>query len=282
MVGREGRGAVKKGSERRQLDAWVGFGRRRAADRDDAADVWATRATSARRGDPGAALSPAHAREIVQGATAACALHRARFLDAAGAATAAEGLRRSAWRVGASRAEKLRLTFEAAREDPEFARVVAAADGARDAGRWAEAETLYGRVLHWYPLHHGYRVQHAHMCKELGQLDRAEIGYRDALALGAPAADVDAHLAFVAHRQGVSAAPPSCAPVEGPMGDRPCAWDIQALGYIFWRDQGLSDADVLVLARQCGTCDAVAARMIEDERFIWGNGPLFRLLQSRR
>ncbi len=274
---------MKKASERRRLDAWIGLGRRQDAPDEDPTDVWAKRAASARRGDAGTPITDAEAREIADGATAACALARARFLEASGAPAAAEALRRSAWRVGASRAEKLRLTFEAAREDPQFARVVAAADAARDGARWAEAETLYGRVSVWYPLHHGYRVQHAHMCKELGRLDRAELGYRDALALGAPGPDVDPHLEFVADRQGVSAATPVAPPPAGsPMGDRPCAWDIQALGYLFWREASLSDADVLGFLRRCATCDAVAALMIEDDRFVWRNGPFLTLMQSRR
>jgi tetratricopeptide (TPR) repeat protein len=190
---------------------------------------------------------------------------------------------RSAWRLGRTRQQRLALTFKAAAEDEEFRNLTAEADAARDAGRWEAAERAYGRALGIYPLHFGYRIQHAHMCKEQGRFDEAEIGYRDALTLGASTADVAAHLAFVADRQGHSGAPPVvAAAVSGPMGETPCVADIEALGYILWREAHLSHHDVLDLLRACATCDAVAARMIADERFPQRNGPFLALMASRR
>jgi hypothetical protein len=188
---------------------------------------------------------------------------------------------RSAWRRGATRGEQVRLTFDAAGSDSEFAHTTEAADSARDRGLWREAETHYRRILEWYPLHHGYRVQHAHMCKEQGNFDQAEVGYRDALALGAPVADVEPHLDFVARRLSGSGAVPLGPAVEGPMGCRPCVWDLNTLGYLLWRDLELSHHDLLVLLRACATCDAAAARMMEDGRFPSRNGPFLILMQSR-
>lgn len=190
---------------------------------------------------------------------------------------------RSAWRLGRTRQERLALTFKAAAQDEEFRNLTAEADAARDAGRWEAAERAYERALAIYPLHFGYRIQHAHMCKEQGRFGEAEIGYRDALTLGARTADVAAHLAFVAGRQGHSGdAPVAAGAVSGPMGEAPCVVDIEALGYVLWRDTHLSHHDVLALLRACATCDAVAARMIADERFSQRNGPFLALMEARR
>ncbi len=189
----------------------------------------------------------------------------------------------SAWRLGRTRQERLALTFKAAAQDEEFRNLTAEADASRDAGLWEAAERAYERALAIYPLHFGYRIQHAHMCKEQGRFDEAEIGYRDARALGARTVDVAAHLAFVAGRQGHSGdVPAAVGTVPGPMGDAPCVADIEALGYILWHNSDLSHKDVLALVRACATCDAVAARMIADERFLQRNGPFLTLMEARR
>ena len=66
------------------------------------------------------------------------------------------------------------------------------------------------------------------------------------------------------------------------MGAAPSVFDIETLGWLFWRDDTLSFGDQLTFLRLCGSCDAVAARMIADDRFIHRNGPLLGLMAACR
>jgi tetratricopeptide (TPR) repeat protein len=86
--------------------------------------------------------------------------------------------------------------------DPAFVRHMQAADRARDRGAWSEAVREYADGLALQPLHALYLMQFGHCLKEMGLLVEAELSYRDAIALGAPAPDALEHLGFVAMRDG--------------------------------------------------------------------------------
>lgn len=101
-----------------------------------------------------------------------------------------------------ARRDRVRETLAMAAQSATFLDMVRAADAARDARAYAQALSGYLTVLEAHPLHPGYHVQAAHMLKEIGQYGEAELMYRDAIALGAPAADVIEHLSFVAYRAG--------------------------------------------------------------------------------
>jgi tetratricopeptide (TPR) repeat protein len=105
---------------------------------------------------------------------------------------------------GITRAEQIAATLDRAMADDRFRDFIARADAARDSGDWITATREYGEALRLFPLHWGYSVQYAHTVKEQGLYGQAEAWYRSAVALGAPAAMVDQHLAFVAHRNGVT------------------------------------------------------------------------------
>jgi tetratricopeptide (TPR) repeat protein len=238
------------------------------------------RASGNRTGAQPEALSEAEAAAFARAATPECVLVRARRLEAGGHPAAGRSLRRSAWRLGRTRAEMIDLTFAAAAEDDEFRRAVEAADKARDGRDWAEAAGHYARALSMYPFHSGYRVQLAHMLKELGRFEAAEIDYREALALGAPLADVLEHLQFVCHRQHHYLAPPPFASSNSrhPLQERPTCFDIQSLAYAIWHVDGLSQAELLNFQRSCSTVAAVAAMMIADERFRRSNSAFLQML----
>lgn len=105
------------------------------------------------------------------------------------------------------RSERVRLTLRASARDREFLQCVREADNARDAGEWDIGALLYGQAARFYPYHYGYLVQRSHCFKEMLRFTEAEIGYRDALALGAPCKDVWEHLGFVAVSSGFRGTP---------------------------------------------------------------------------
>jgi hypothetical protein len=105
--------------------------------------------------------------------------------------------------LGSGRNEQARLALRAAAVHEGFRDAAGHGDHARDAHDWREGRDAYLRALALFPLHFGYRVQYAHCMKEMGHWIEAEIGYRDALAHGAPFDDVVEHLEFVFRRLGV-------------------------------------------------------------------------------
>ena len=129
-------------------------------------------------------------------------LAKGEVLRRAGRAMEAQPFLRQAPRLASSRRGAGAMAVRAAGSDTEFQRLVEEADRARDNAQWSEAADLYRLALQIYPDHFGYTVQYAHCLKEQGQFAEAECHYRSALALGAPRRDIDAHLAFVASRQG--------------------------------------------------------------------------------
>jgi tetratricopeptide (TPR) repeat protein len=239
-------------------------------------------ALAARIGADGVELADDLGERLYALATADCVLARAQILGAAGRRSARLELLRQSWRMAPSRQAAIAMTFRAAAEDEEFRHIVADADAARDRGDWPAAGALYGRAVALYPLHHGYLVQLGHMLKEQDRFEGAEIAYRSALTLGAPLLDVARHLAFACERQGYDLGePPRPAPAAAAMQEPPTAFDIDALGHLFWHETTVADADKLALLRACRTCEAAAAMMVADPRFVRRNGQLLKLLKSR-
>lgn len=165
--------------------------------------------------------------------------------------------------------------------DPEFQTWAAQADAARDLGRWGEAEYYYWRSLELYPFHSGYRVQYAHVIKEQGKLDWAEVHYRSALAEGAEEELVGEHLLFVARRNRVDFAPRlqldlNVAPLDAP----PAFYDLQTLAWLIWCDAEINSFDALALMRQCETNRDVVLAMARHDRFVERNRPFLEILRG--
>lgn len=100
------------------------------------------------------------------------------------------------------RRERVALTFRACRRDSTFADAMRQGDANRDARTWDQGVKHYSEGLQLYPYHHGCMLQRSHCLKESENFAEAELGYRDALALGAAFGDVWEHLAFVSARAG--------------------------------------------------------------------------------
>ena len=133
-----------------------------------------------------------------------------------------------------------------------------------------------------YPLHFGYRVQYGHMLKEQQRFLPAEIAYRDAIVLGAPAEDVAVHLRFVCERQEDKAylPPPAAGADQAPMAMPPGSLDIVTLAHLIWHEPSLDDEDHAAMLAECATCEDVALRMMADRRFARRNRLLLRVLRD--
>ena len=179
------------------------------------------------------------------------------------------------------RAEAIHLDHAGAALDPTFQALAAQADAARDAGHWGEAEYYYWRALELYPFHSGYRIQYAHVIKEQGKFDWAEVHYRSALAEGADAEQIKEHLLFVARRNCVDYVPRpprdlGVAPLEAP----PSFHDIQTFAWLFWHDAEINAVETLALMRRCESNRDVVLAMTGQDRFVERNRPFLEILRG--
>lgn len=180
-----------------------------------------------------------------------------------------------------TRGEAISHDHAGAALDPEFQTLAAQADAARDLSRWGEAEYFYWRALELYPFHSGYRIQYAHVIKEQGKLDWAEVHYRSALAEGAEEELVGEHLLFVARRNRADYAPRlqldlNVAPFDAP----PAFHDVQTLAWLCWHDAEINSNDALAMMRECATNRDVLLAMTRHERFVERNRPFLEILRG--
>jgi tetratricopeptide (TPR) repeat protein len=190
-------------------------------------------------------------------------------------------LRRAA-RLSPTRRSASDVALRAAARDFEFQRIIEEADQARDAAEWEEAAELYSAALRFYPDHYGYVVQLAHCLKEQDQFTEAECHYRSALALGAPRSDVDAHLFFVAEKQGFPVnfdGRWEDAPVDGdPLDEPPTKADVELVVFLLLgREPAL--AEIVQLMRSHRSLRSLIAAIVEEGSFASANP---RLLSSAR
>lgn len=178
-----------------------------------------------------------------------------------------------------TRAEQIAATLDNAFRDDRFRDHVTLADAARDRGDWVMAELEYGNALRRFPLHWGYCIQFAHAVKEQQHYVLAEVWYRSAVALGAPAEMVDQHLAFVARLNG-SDFVRDCDPRLDvpPMQAPPTVHDIRVLGGVT-RVPGLAGEDLaLHLLRTAPDNRAVLLHMLDMPGFVQSNRAFLAIL----
>lgn len=168
------------------------------------------------------------------------------------------------------RAALIEVAQHRALGDERFRMLVREGDWRRDAGDWDAAEARYAAALALHPYQRSYWVQRGHAAKEGGHPARAEIAYRTAASLGEPAADVAEHLHFVVAQGGDD---PAAWPIH-PYGkgltplQAPGAPDLAMLARLLWREPALANDAAVGLLRRHATCDALAAAMIRDPRFL--------------
>ena len=73
---------------------------------------------------------------------------------------------------------------------------------AMEAGAWEKALGHFDRALGLYPLGPGYLIARGHAYRKLGIFEKAELDFRQALALGAPRFDLVDHIAHCAAETG--------------------------------------------------------------------------------
>lgn len=89
------------------------------------------------------------------------------------------------------------LRFFGLSEEAKVARLMAAADSARDRRDWPTAQKLYGDVVSIDSSKPDVWVQYGHALKETGRLIEAEAAYRSALVLDSSTADTHLQLGHV-------------------------------------------------------------------------------------
>src|SRR5258708_6287680 len=184
---------------------------------------------------------------------------------------------RQAPRLAPNRRSASAVALRAAAQDFGFQRIIEDADQARDAAQWKGATELYNTALRAYPDHHGYVVQLAHCLKEQGEFAEAECHYRSALALGAPRSDVDAHLFFVAEKQGFPVT--FCGPCDWTLADGdpldapPTKTDVELIAFLLL-GRNLLLAEIVQLLRRHRSLRSLVMASIEDGAFVSANAQL--------
>ena len=210
------------------------------------------------------------------------------LLRARARATAEQSLAimRSLPQLAPRRPLAVEISFNAARFDPEFQRHAKEGNAARDGGHWSRGISAYERALAFYPLHSGYRVQLSHCLKEDGQFERAEIGYRDALALGASVQDVWPHLEYAVHYGGGAMCiypPDVLAELEKcPDGtafmDLSFSDDLKSLAWLFWGETEFSLAWTVRMLRAAPRRTQIIEHLMNDPIFSRSNRSLLALI----
>ena len=171
-----------------------------------------------------------------------------------------------------TRAGQIAVTLATSGADERFCGHIARADAARDCGDWGLAEAEYAAALRRFPLHWGYCIQYAHAIKEQGRFAHAEIWYRSAVALAAPADAVDEHLAFVCHSSGVAYQSHSVPDLAVPPLLAPPTWhDIATLARLARVPHCAGDDQALVLLRSAADNRAVLRHLLERHDFARAN-----------
>jgi hypothetical protein len=185
---------------------------------------------------------------------------------------------RAAPGLATARLQLVEITSRCAPQDGDFIALIAQADQARDAGRWAEGERRYAEALRLYPTHAGYMVQYAHCLKEQQKFAEAEIHYRSALALGAAPGDIQEHLDFVGARQGYREPPPARHEAATMMDAPPTCADVDL---VFTLLTGAGPADIeemLHILRTRTTIREVFVWVIKQPSFRTRNRDLLQLI----
>lgn len=169
-----------------------------------------------------------------------------------------------------SRKQLIEVTNSTALHDEKFLNLVLEADISMQAKVWDEAKAVFETAFELFPYNGVYWNQWAHACKEAGDFELAEIGYRTACALGQSVGETEEFMTFVLKKldrfpadrplKGLSAGPTHQQPLGIP--------DLQLFARAVWGVKELDREDLIHLMRTCDTLDAAMATMISDDRFL--------------
>lgn len=176
------------------------------------------------------------------------------------------------------------ITMKTARHDVDFMRHAKEGNKARDARDWSRGIEAYSKALELYPLHRGYLVQLSHCFKENERFQQAEVGYRDALALGAPLTDVWPHLELTVHYSGggMRIYPPDLlADLErnaaGLKNQLSTSDDLRTLAWLFMGAENFDLAWTIRMLRSAPRLTQIVEHLMADPMFSRANRRLLAL-----
>ncbi len=234
--------------------------------------IWRRRSTPR----PGLATHIADAGRCVEEAEAL--LRTGRIADA-------QELLRAAPSLAPNRQAAAPVALRASALDAGFKALIASADQARDMANWPVGERYYLEALEFYPDHFGYLVQLAHCLKEQRRFAEAEINYRTALALTAPAGDILEHLRFVAGRQGLPgdllfpAEQRFVVDDDADLAAPPTKMDVQLIYFLFL-GRSPQQEEILEFLRSSASIQAVIQAVVEHGDFIMNNPELLYVVPA--
>lgn len=185
----------------------------------------------------------------------------------------------------------VKATLSLATSHREFMALAREGDELRDTRNFAPAQLAYFKALLHLPLHHGYRVQYAHMLKEQEKYSDAVLQYWYALNLGAPTPTVHEHLLFAAARAGVpvstthiarsSEAWANAAQTNDPWALPPYESDLFDFADLFWGSRAhLDNKRIFLYLAECSTRKDLLLAYIRAPETARSNRPLLIMLKQ--
>ncbi|MEM1051511.1 MAG: ABC transporter ATP-binding protein [Pseudomonadota bacterium] len=168
-----------------------------------------------------------------------------------------------------NRKQLIDTTNTSAPYDEAFANFTMEAHVRAQEKKWGEARLAYEQAFELYPFHGAFWAQWAHVVKEGGDLELAEMGYRTSCALGESVGEMNEFFDSVLKRlKRDPAERPLMALSDGPAHQQPASIpDLTLLARACWGLDSVGRGDLLALLSSYDSCDELLAAMIKDDRF---------------
>ncbi|WP_367276288.1 ATP-binding cassette domain-containing protein [uncultured Erythrobacter sp.] len=168
-----------------------------------------------------------------------------------------------------NRKQLIDTTNTSAPYDEAFANLTMEAHVRAQEKKWGEARLAYEQAFELYPFHGAFWAQWAHVVKEAGDLELAEVGYRSSCALGESVGEMNEFFSGVVKKlKRDPSERPLMALRDGPTYHQPPSIpDLQLFARACWGVENVGRGDILALLGRCDSCDGLLAAMIEDDRF---------------
>jgi len=168
-----------------------------------------------------------------------------------------------------TRKQLIQTTNSTAQHDERFLNLVLEAHMRSQDQNWDAAKAAYDAAFELYPFHGGYWAQWAHVVKEGGDFELAEIGYRTACALGQSVGEIEEFFDFTLKRQ--ERFPPENPLVGVKSGatheQAPSIPDLTLLARLVWGEEQVTREETITLVRSHIDLDSLFAALLSDERF---------------